>query len=95
MEGVHTVGFQIIDCRSQSHGSAGIDRACFEFVGQFRIDCIVAGNGFDHFPAGEERRHFFQQFLLAVQHADPHGSQHLVAGKCHKIHVSFCTSMGI
>ena len=77
----------IVDGRVQAHGVRRVDRTGLELVRQLGKDRALAGDGFDHLAAGEERRHSVQQLLAAVEDADPHGAVDLMSRKGKEIRV--------
>ena len=87
LNGVKANFLIVFDSCLQADSSGRVDSSSLKFVGQFRPARAIAGHIFDHLAAGQKRRHFFEQRLLAVQNADAHGRQHLVAGKGEEVHI--------
>ena len=77
----------VLDSGFQRHRAGGVDRTGFELVRQFRKGHAVIADRRDHLAARQERRHGLQVLLLAVQDADAHGRQHLVAGEDEEVDV--------
>ena len=82
-----TDSFDITDRFAQRIRACSVDGSRLEFMRHLSIGCTGAGHIFDHFAAGQERRHFFQPLHLAVQRTNSHRSQHLMSGKGQKIHI--------
>ena len=76
---------QIVDRRAQADGRHDRRRAGFELGGQIgRLEAIQP-NAADHAAAAQKRRHGFEQFAPAVQHAHARGPEHLVSAEGQEI----------
>ena len=76
---------RIINGRMKAYCTGSVAGAGFELVGQFRIGGTLTGDGFNHFAAGQEGRHFLQQLISTVQCTNAHRAVHLVTGEGQKI----------
>ena len=79
----------VLNRRMQADRTAHIDRAGLKLVRELRPGRLIAAHILDHLTAKEEGRHFLEQFLLAVEHADAHGGEHLVSRKCKEVDIEF------
>ena len=77
----------VVDCRTDADRTAHIDGARLKLVRELCPGRLLAAHIFNHLAAEQEGRHREQKIPLAVEDADAHRSQHLVAGKREKIHI--------
>ena len=87
MEPRHAHLTEIIDCRTQTDHLGNRRRAGFKFIGQGIPLTAGKFNFPDHVTAPHEGRHRFEQFALAIEHAQPRWPTHFVAAKGHKVHI--------
>ena len=76
---------QIVDRRAQADGRHDRRRAGFELGGQLGRLEALGRDAADHAAAAQERRHRFEQFAPAIEHADARGPEHLVAAEGQKV----------
>ena len=79
--GVEVDGAEVVDGGPQADGGHDRRRAGLELVGQIARLEAVEPHAADHAPSAQERRHRFQQFPLAVEHAHARRAEHLVAAE--------------
>lgn len=71
--------FQIVDGSPKADSAGDVRCARFEFPRQNTPGAFLVIDEIDHFTAEFDWLHFFKQGFLAVKHAGPGRSQHLVA----------------
>ena len=85
MDGVEADRVQVVDGRAQADGRHDRRRAGFELGRQLGRLEAVERHAADHAAAAQKRRHRFEQFAAAVEHADARGPEHLVAAEGQEI----------